>query len=358
MKLLQFLTIVNVASASLPKFDGAVLNADVQLSQATLSIETKLEDKVNVTIATLPEDTNFDVQLLQTTLSVETKPDKAATGMWVLGPLGGGPRKWVDQDCSVVCAGLGGSCDALSLAKQGSLNSLEQMNKALNQAGAESCVQGYASDSIFPPSIIWSVNRPGECIANWAENAEASKCSTSANWKGSRQSLCYCSGVSTLTLPASCNYSEHPGRPVLNDRGPDGQARHTLRCRPLGWDTNEPMCAGGESPDGVLAPHGQLYISETEMQARCTADPTCAGYGKGCVNIADPASPIAFQPLMHIPATAGGGNSMHHTYVKTCKADDCRNWCAGHTLDWPIKCVFATRACSACSECQAFPTLQ
>merc|ERR1719258_662223 len=52
MKLLPLLTIVTVASASPREFDEVMTNADVQLLQATLSLETKLEDRVNKTATT------------------------------------------------------------------------------------------------------------------------------------------------------------------------------------------------------------------------------------------------------------------------------------------------------------------
>lgn len=50
MKLLSLFIIVSVASASPPEIDEVVTSADVQLLQAALSVETKLED--NATLAT------------------------------------------------------------------------------------------------------------------------------------------------------------------------------------------------------------------------------------------------------------------------------------------------------------------
>jgi hypothetical protein len=71
MKLLCLLTIVNVASGSLPEVDEVLTSTDVQLLQATLSVETKpadtTEGKVKDGILQIEEDVT-NLQAMNSTI--------------------------------------------------------------------------------------------------------------------------------------------------------------------------------------------------------------------------------------------------------------------------------------------------
>jgi len=284
MKLLLLLTIVSVASASPPEFEEVVTNADVQLLQATLSIETKFEDKVKMATAKQASSLVQIKNATQTEKGNQSKNTAQASSLVLMEDATqmekGNQSEKTTLDCGEAgragCPSDGGvGCGFICPTGYG----VENHNSCCLPCDSEVS----ASPSLFDGS------RRYECPAGYEHLYTDGR----ARRRGSKEPGCCApcdSGVSTVGTPGTCpegyRVSERPtpGCCLECPAGQIGYARSGYRWDPpskcyakcpsgVSWSSRRrynavpwtPGVHGGrEQPEGEGCPTGYIPTGPTE----------------------------------------------------------------------------------------------